>query len=170
LDASLRNDCKVYGEQLKAFIKELKGYKSKEETLVASCEASRNEEKIVIEDLGVGRNELGVFAESPGVYTGELENLVEGFDFFILYILRVCCLLLQLHSLFRLLLSLEVISLVICFNFISSFIHAQGVNSLVLLFLCFEVSIISIMLSLIVAFVKGTGSDYVRVSVIMRAL
>nr|AXO78608.1 NADH dehydrogenase subunit 4L [Sinanodonta woodiana]AXO78651.1 NADH dehydrogenase subunit 4L [Sinanodonta woodiana] len=92
-----------------------------------------------------------------------MEIASEGFYLLIIFIFSVCCLLLQFHSLFSVLLSLEVISLVLCFNFTCSFIHAQGVNSFVLVFLCFEVCIMSILLSLMVVFVKGIGSDYVSV-------
>nr|AIW52245.1 NADH dehydrogenase subunit 4L [Sinanodonta woodiana] len=92
-----------------------------------------------------------------------MEIVSEGFYFFSIFIFSVCCLLLQFHSLFSVLLSLEVIGLVLCFNFTCSFIHTQGVNSFVLVFLCFEVCIMSILLSLMVVFVKGIGSDYVGV-------
>nr|ACQ91079.1 NADH dehydrogenase subunit 4L [Pyganodon grandis] len=78
-----------------------------------------------------------------------------------MYVLSVCCLLLQLHSLLSILLGLEVISLIMCFNFTCSFVHAQGFGSFVLVFLCFEVSIMSVLLSMMVALVKTSGSDYV---------
>nr|AII23415.1 NADH dehydrogenase subunit 4L [Lanceolaria lanceolata] len=90
-----------------------------------------------------------------------VEALTENFYCFIMYIVSLCCVLLQRHSLFGILLSLEVVSLIMCFNFVLSFEYMQGVASFVLVFLCFEVCVMSVCLSLMVSFIKGTGSDYV---------
>nr|AQM37777.1 NADH dehydrogenase subunit 4L [Unio crassus] len=83
----------------------------------------------------------------------------------IVFVISLCCVLLQRHSLFGVLLGLEVVSLVMCFNFVCGFENMQGVASFVLVFLCFEVCVMSVCLSLMVMFVKGIGSDYVSVSV-----
>nr|YP_004425012.1 NADH dehydrogenase subunit 4L [Utterbackia peninsularis]ADL62600.1 NADH dehydrogenase subunit 4L [Utterbackia peninsularis] len=99
-----------------------------------------------------------------------MESFGQGFGIFSMFMFSACCLLLRLHSLLGLLLSLEVISLIMCFNFTWSFVHTQGFNSFVLVFLCFEVSIMSIFLSLMVAFVKASGCDYVGVLGSSRAL
>jgi hypothetical protein len=144
------------------FIKELKGYRSKEKTFVASHKASGSEEKIIIEDFGVFGNELGIFIESFEVYASEFESLIEDFYFFVLYILRVYYLLLQLYSLLRFLLSLGAIGLGTCFNLVSRFIYIQGVNPFVFLLLYFEVFTILIILFLRIIFVKKTGGDYVE--------
>lgn len=80
-----------------------------------------------------------------------------------LYVIAVYCVLLQRHRLFGILLSLEIVRLVICFNFVYVFENIQRVACFVLVFLCFEVCVISTCLSLIVRFFKGIGSDYVRV-------
>nr|AGS17929.1 NADH dehydrogenase subunit 4L [Anodonta anatina]AGS17943.1 NADH dehydrogenase subunit 4L [Anodonta anatina] len=181
---------------MKTFIKQLKTFNSKEETIIKGSEVCKggdcffegfevnsdegsvivndfklrkDEEKVIseemvgIKDFSAYEDNLEIFTGGFEAYSGELESLVEGFDFFGMFILSMCCLLLQLHSLFSILLSLEVIGLVMCFNFVCSFIHAQWVSSFVLVFLCFEVSIISVLLSLMVGFVKGTGGDYVGV-------
>nr|UWM10843.1 NADH dehydrogenase subunit 4L [Pseudocuneopsis capitata] len=79
------------------------------------------------------------------------------------YVVSLCCVLLQRHSLFGILLSFEVVSLIMCFNFVCGFEHMQGVASFVLVFLCFEVCVMSVCLSLMISFVKGVGSDYVSV-------
>nr|UWM10871.1 NADH dehydrogenase subunit 4L [Tchangsinaia piscicula] len=94
-----------------------------------------------------------------------VEALTQSFYCFVLYTVSLCCVLLQRHSLFGILLSFEVVTLIMCFNFVCGFEHMQGVASFVLVFLCFEVCVMSVCLSLMVMFIKGIGSDYVSVLV-----
>lgn len=156
-----RDDCGVCEDKLRPFSKKFEICLGKEEIFVRVCEDSKTTEEVIIRNYVPYRDGVGAFVEDFGICTKELRNYIQGFDLFSIYVLRVCCLLLQLHSLLRILLSLEVISLIICFNFTCRFVHAQGFGSFVLVFLCFEVSIISVLLSMIVALVKTSGSDYV---------
>nr|AIC07020.1 NADH dehydrogenase subunit 4L [Lamprotula gottschei] len=93
------------------------------------------------------------------------EVLNQNLCFFYLFVISLCCVLLQRHSLFGILVSLEVVSLVICFNFVCGFEHTGWVGSFVLVFLCFEVCIMCILLCLMIMFIKGVGHDYVSVLV-----
>nr|UWM10857.1 NADH dehydrogenase subunit 4L [Pseudocuneopsis sichuanensis] len=92
-----------------------------------------------------------------------VEVFSQNFCYIGMFVVSLCCVLLQRHSLFGILLSFEIVGLVMCFNFVRSFEHTQSVASFVLVFLCFEVCVMCICLSLMISFVKSIGSDYVSV-------
>nr|UWM10885.1 NADH dehydrogenase subunit 4L [Cuneopsis celtiformis] len=92
-----------------------------------------------------------------------IEASGEIYYYLVLYLVSLGSSFMQRHSLFGLLLSLEIVSLVMCFNFVCVFGHTQGVASFVLVLLSFEICVMCAFFCLMVMFIKGVGSDYVGV-------
>nr|AGO02031.1 NADH dehydrogenase subunit 4L [Solenaia carinata] len=81
----------------------------------------------------------------------------------VMWVLVICCILLQRHSLLGVLLGFEALGLVLFCLFISVFGIMQKPVSLSLVFLCLEVCVMSVCLALMIKLVKASGSDYVGV-------
>nr|AMX22423.1 NADH dehydrogenase subunit 4L [Unio delphinus] len=94
------------------------------------------------------------------------EAISQNLCYLTMFTLSLFCVFMQRHSLLGILLGLEVISLIMCFNFVCGFEDTQSVASFVLVFLSLEVCVMCACLSLMVMFVKGIGSDYVSVIVL----
>nr|QTA71650.1 NADH dehydrogenase subunit 4L [Lens contradens] len=80
-------------------------------------------------------------------------------------VLAFCCVVFQRQSLLCVLLGLEVVSLVLFACYVTLFVDMQSCVGLGLMFLCYEVCVMSVCLSLMVKMVKSTGCDYVGVSI-----
>nr|QTA71676.1 NADH dehydrogenase subunit 4L [Physunio superbus] len=82
---------------------------------------------------------------------------------FVWVVLAFSCVVFQRHSLLCILLGLEVVSLILFYCCIMVFIDMQSCVSLGLMFLCYEVCVMSVCLSLMVKMVSSIGCDYVGV-------
>nr|QTA71728.1 NADH dehydrogenase subunit 4L [Rectidens sumatrensis] len=79
-------------------------------------------------------------------------------------VLVICCVVYQRHSMLCVLLSLEAFSLVLFYCCVIVLSEMQSCVGLGLMFLCLEVSVMSVCLSLLVKLVKLAGCDYVGVT------